>query len=50
MQPGGGHNRTGSAGVSLSDAANAMKEKTREGFSKMVKGFQGLGPIGGGGQ
>ena len=47
MQP--THNRTGSAGVSFSDAATVMKEKTREGFSKMVKGFQGLGPSGGGG-
>ena len=36
-----GHSRTGSSGVSFTDAAAAVKERTREGFSKMVKGLQG---------
>ena len=37
-----GHTRTGSSGVSVAEAAINIKERTREGFSKMVKGLQGM--------
>ncbi|GAX83739.1 hypothetical protein CEUSTIGMA_g11164.t1 [Chlamydomonas eustigma] len=42
------HNRTGSgAGVSFTDAATAVKERTRDGFAKMVKGLSNWSAEGG---
>ncbi len=38
-----GHVRNGSAGTSFSDAASAVKERTKEGFAKMFKGMQSWG-------